>query len=167
MKKMTKKKLPESSDLHIDTNNLEQEWVNQPALYYKYAVELAEARKDLDEAKSELDLVKAELDTVIRVDPEKYGVDRITEAAISNAVLQQQEYQDAVESYNKAHHSMRVLDAMVWALDHRKRALMKLVELHLANYYSEPKAPPRVEEFMEESVKASIRSKGRKGKKGG
>jgi hypothetical protein len=47
-------------------------------------------------------------------------------------------------------------------MEHRKKALENLVHLHLANYYSSPKAPNEDKEKVQEMTKKVVRSKGRK-----
>jgi len=164
---MSKAKYRDSDDidvLRIDEHNLEKEWVWQPSLYYKYATKLADAENRLDEAKADLECTKAELDSDIRSNPDSYGITKVSEKAIENCVPQQEAYQKALEQYQKANHLVRVLKAMVTSLDHRKRALTSLVELHLANYYSEPKLPRDnlSKEALEEQSKRSIRSRARR-----
>ena len=49
-------------EMEIDENALDEEWVEQPSLYFRYASMVADARRDLDQAKANLDLTKAEVD---------------------------------------------------------------------------------------------------------
>jgi len=162
MAKRPHKKVDESSVLQIDEHNLEVEWVRQAGLYYRYAEEAAQARRQFDEAKAEQDVTKAELDQAIRSDPEEYGLERVTEAAISAAIPQQSSYQRCVEEVNGAQHAMRIADAMCRALEHKKAALTKLVDLHLASYYAEPPKPDDPDGVMEERATKSIRTRGQR-----
>lgn len=156
----------ERSVLEIDRYNLEKEWTGQAALFYRYGIELAEARLEADGAKAELDVTKAELDASIREDPEAYDVVKVSETAISNVILQQPAYQLALDELNTATHKVRLLEAMTKALEHRKRALTDLVTLHISNYYAEPQVRKELKgaakEAFEEEAKAHIRSRGRR-----
>lgn len=131
--------------LEIDPHRLDEEWVNQPNLYYDYASHLADARQAYEDAKNNLELVRAELDKAIREDPEEFGVEKVTEKAVESAVILEDEYQAAQKQVNYSRHTMDVAQAAVGSLDHRKRALEKLVDLFLANYFSEPKRKSKEE----------------------
>jgi len=124
----------------IDINNLDKEWINQPKIFFKYASELADVRRRLEEAKAELDVVKASLDKAIRENPASFGLpEKITETLISNTIIQQSEYQEALKIYRIRKHKVDILQAAVTALDHRKSALERLVSLHGQNYFAAPK----------------------------
>lgn len=151
----------EESFLAIDEYNLEREWINQPQLYHRYAEKLAKARLRLDEASASLEVITAEEDKAIRMDPETYGIDKVTEGSVKSTVLLQENYQDAVEAVNKCKYDVAIMQAAVTALDHRKKALEKLVELFLADYFSSPKVKGGDREAMEEMTKSTIRKRAR------
>ncbi len=152
--------------LDIDENVLDEEWIGQPRLYFKWARRLADARIVLDTSKSNLDIVKAELDIAIRSHPEQYGLTKITEAVVATAMPNQAKYQSALEVLRHDKHSVDILSAAVTALDHRKAALGKLVDLHGQNYFSSPRAStPEAEESMREETKHKIRKKGQRARK--
>jgi hypothetical protein len=130
------------SFVEIDLDNLDDEWVNQPKLYFKWASKLADARQSLDEAEAEQELVTAELDAEIRAKPKKYKLgEKPTVQAIKAAILIQTRYTDAQQMVNACRHTLNHLQAGVNALDHKKRALEKLVDLHIHNYNSSPRLP--------------------------
>ena len=77
----------------VDLGHLEEEWANFPREYYKVAIDLAEARKDLDHAKRDKEVVVAELDKAIRTAPEQFDLtEKLTEKAIENAIKLQRRY---------------------------------------------------------------------------
>ena len=147
-------------DICVDENALDQEWVLQPRKYFRYAAKLADARRDLDQSKTEVELVKAELELAIRSNPEKFDLQKVTEAAVTATVLSQAEYGRARQAALDAKHTVDVLEAAVTALEHRKRALEGLVQLRLANYFSSPKAPEGDREGMAEMEKRLVRGRG-------
>ncbi len=175
---MSKKKMTERTMtpeiLHIDKHLLDEEWVNQPKLYFEYAAELAQARLELEEARAEFDVVKAETDLAIRSDPADYDLpEKTTEVMIGKALILTEEYANAQEAVFTAKHRVDILSGAQTALDHRKKALENLVDLHGRNYFSSPNIDTRhmeseetekfkknVEEIENEKVKA--RNKKRK-----
>lgn len=143
--------------VEIDPLALDREWVNQPRLYLQFASELADANRELDEAKSNLDIVKADLDQNIRSDPEQFGLDKVTEASITSTLLTQPEYKEAMTLLIESRHKREILAAAVAALDHRKKALEKLVDLHMSGYYASPRASGDSREAMSEVERKSTR----------
>jgi len=151
--KTEKSKVNDEFDFfNLDKDRLDEEWVNQPLLYQEYAIKLANARAKHEQAKTELELVTAELDSQIRGNPSVFGIEKTTEGAISNTILLQKEYKTAVNDMLELKHTMDVLQAVVYALDHRKKSLENLVELRLADYFSSPQTKSNgSHEQMEES----------------
>lgn len=162
-----KNKIDPERDFQIDENNLDSEWIGQPRLYFRYASGVADARRDLDECKSDLEVTKAELYRKISgcEDPAVYGLKKTTEAAIASAIVEQDSCREAQGAVVEARHRLDVLSAAVAALDHRKTALTKLVDLFLANYFSNPKASPGSKDRMDEVEKDSVRRRGRRSKR--
>lgn len=146
----------DQSIFSIDQLQLDKEWSKQSKLYFDWAEQLAEARTAYDKQESVFEVVQAELDKKIRAEPEKY-VDKATEASIKNAIILQPEYQDADRILRKKKHDMRVLEAAVTALDHKKKALEKMVDLLLSNYYSDPRPPKGMEDRVSGMEKRTIR----------
>ena len=149
-------------DLTIDPYRLDEEWVEQPEKYREVAEMTALARKEWDEAKAQLELTKAELADAIRANPEKYGLGKVTEAALTAKVIQQSAHVDAMDEVIDKRHAMDVLQGALAAMDHRKTALSKLVDLHLASYFSKPKASEGAKEQMDEAEKHAVRGKVRR-----
>lgn len=152
-----------TSFLQIDPLRLDKEWLGQPELYYQHAENLANARREVDEAKAALDVVAAETDNDVRRRPERYKVDKVTESTVKAAVLRSSAYTAANTQYLEARHRMDVCQAVVTALEHRKRALTMLVELQGRNYFADPAvtATPEVRDAMAEKSKAHVRTRGR------
>lgn len=159
---MSKSKKQAPSDLdksfvEIDELQLDKEWIGQPRVYLEFAEMCADAQRDWDIAKSELEMVRAELDTAIRSDPESYGLGKVTEKGVENAIPAQTEYQDAVREVIRAKHKRDVMAAAVTALDHRKKALEKLVDLQLSGYFATPRASASSREAVEDMGRRNVR----------
>lgn len=126
--------------LAIDLSQLEKEWQAQPELYEEYAHKLADARLDLEEEEAKLKVLVAEWDQKVRNKPAKYKIEKESEAAYKNAVAGRPEIQEQEKIIRDGKHRVAILQAAVTALDHRKKALEKLVDLHGQNYFSAPRA---------------------------
>lgn len=129
------------NDLKIEPMALDVEWLEQASLFMKYSREAIKQRSILDRKKIELDVVKAELDTAIRTNPEKYGISKITEAAISNTILQDARFKVVQEELLGLHHDLEILEAAVQAFNQRKVALENLVKLCGQQYFAGPREP--------------------------
>lgn len=144
----------------IDSANLDEEWMMQPKVFLKYSLKSAEARETFERAKAKLDVARAELDLMIRKDPETFGLEKITESAITNTILLQPEYKEALEEVHTSQHAYNILQATVQALDHRKRALENLVDLHGMQYFAEPQANRAGRGAVEDISKRKSRRRG-------
>lgn len=133
--------MPKNDDsefLHYDEHSLDAEWQRQAPLFHRYAVKLADAKNRYAEAKAEFELQEAELSRAVRATPERYGLQKTTEALIEATVKVQQEYQSALRAMNKARHDVDVVQAAVDALHHKKAALENAVSLWAKNYFATP-----------------------------
>lgn len=141
----------------INPNQLDREWVEQPKLYHEAALELADARRDLEEAKRERDVVRAEVALDIRTNPKKYGLEKVTEATIAAAVPTTSAVKMSEANVIDFKHAVDIHSASVDALEHKKRALEKLVALRLADYFAEPVEPKGAEGLAAEETKRRVR----------
>lgn len=128
-------------DIKIDENSLDIEWLQQPKLMLQYAQHAAYCSRELDAAKEAVNLVKAELDREIRTNPEKYKISKITETAVANTILEQDEYKIATEEVTLKKYEFDIARAVVQALDQKKTALENLVKLFGQQYFAGPKVP--------------------------
>jgi len=150
--------------LKIDPLRLDKEWLGQATLYFEYSQQLADARKEADAAKVEMDLTQSELELKIRENPTKFGLkDKPTEANIKAAIPSRPRYKEAQAVYFNARHKVDVLTGAVVAIEHRKRALTMLVDLHRCGYFADPKnsASADARESMAEEHKKAARSAGK------
>ena len=145
----------------IDKNLLDDEWLGQPKLYFNWAIQLEDARADFEEVKAAFDVVKAEVDLEIRTTPDAYDLVKATEKSIAAALIVQPEYEEAQQKVFTAKHRVGILQAAVTALDHRKKALEKLVDLHGQKYFATPRASEQSREAVERIEKLAARGKKR------
>ena len=128
-------------DIRIDETSLDVEWLEQPAKMLKYVKHAARMRMELDQAKESLDVVRAGLDKEIRTTPEKYGIEKVTEGAVSAAILLHPKYQNANGMYLETKYEYDIASGAVRAFEQRKDSLENLVRLHGQNYFAGPKIP--------------------------
>lgn len=134
-------KLNYEQDLHIDDNALDLEWLGQPTLMVKYIQGQASARREVDRLKEKLNVSKAELDREIRLSPDKYGIEKITESVITSTIIIQDEYKKLVKELIDAQYELQMMQGAVAAIDQRKQALENLVKLYGQQYFAGPKMP--------------------------
>ena len=145
----------------IDKNRLDDEWLNQPKLYFRWAVQLEDARDALESEKAKFDVVKSELDLAIRTKPDDYDLPKVTDKSVAAVLITTSDYKEAQQSMFEAKHRVGILQAAVTAMDHRKKALEKLVDLHGQKYFAQPRASEISKEAMDEVEKKSVRRKTR------
>ncbi len=139
--------------LRIDQYSLDTAWLAQPMLYYQWSKDYAEAVAIRDKTKQFVELARAELDLEVRKNPDKYGLDKATEAGIGNVILTLPKYQDALKAHQEAVYDVNVLSGAIEAINHKKSALDNLTRLFLSGYWAEAKkAPAEMREKMEKKV---------------
>lgn len=137
---------------NIDDLDLWSEWMKQPAMYRYFATMAEDANTEADRLESKVKVVDAEIDSEIREWAEKNG-SKVTEKSVASDVINNSKHKEAVEKAIQARHDARVLNnAVVRSLDHRKKALEKLVDLELNGYNSTPKEPRNMKGTMKEKV---------------
>ena len=133
--------MPEELNLAVSPNNLLEDWQTQATMMYTVGEQLADAQQEEDECRAELAVVAAEVDQAIRANPGKYNVAKVTEAAVAAAIPATQEHQAATKALRDARYAVRIAQAAVNAVQHRKSTLQGMTELWLRQYYADPKSP--------------------------
>lgn len=154
---------PESV-FQIRGHRLDEDWLSQPDTVYEYCTRLADAKKLLNEAKSDLEVVEAETDRDVRLHPSRFGIDKLSENRVKNAVILTPQYKKANKEVIHRQHEVDVLQAAVTALEHKKRALENLVHLHSMSYFSKPRTNEDSYESMREEQRARVLNKRKKEK---
>jgi hypothetical protein len=157
-------------DVTIDPDALDVEWLGQPGLIFKYSKKSAEAQIILSNAKESLELCKATLDRKIRTNPEKFGIEKITETVVANTIIAQSDYAEANKEYQEAQFEVNIIRGVMDALNNKKSALENLVKLHGQNYFAGPSIPRDLSKEWEtkekqDSINSGIASKFGKSKR--
>lgn len=145
----------------IDPDNLDKECIRLPTDYLKYAHRAAEARRDVEEFKCELDVVESELMAKVRMNPNNYGMEKPTDKGITAAVIALPKYTAALDKLNTAKHKADITQAVVWAIEAKKKCLSMMVELHGLGYFANVKVSRAGKEVIEDMTQ----NKSRRGKK--
>ena len=124
-------------ELTIDKHNLDVEWINQSKVFAEWGEELVYAQERTDKAKANLDLIKAQIDSKIRAN--NIG-GKTTESQILNMIIQDSEYQKAIVEHIEAKKQEGIIEIARKAFEfQRNKALDRLTDLFLSNYWAEPR----------------------------
>jgi hypothetical protein len=129
------------TDKTIDPLQLDVEACQQPDLFFKWARQSVAARGEVDRTKLAVDVAEARAEAAIRDNPEKYGLMKVTEAAISAAVKIHPKCIEAQDHYLRAREVAGLLDAAREAMEQKKRMIEILVTLHGQQYFAGPSIP--------------------------
>lgn len=145
--------------VQINEFALDKECLNLAADYLYFATRSADLKRDVQELESAKEVAEAELSKKIRDEPNVYGLEKVTEAGISAVVLTRKEYKEAQKKVFEARHQLDVCQAAVSAMEHKKRALTLLVELHGAGWHASVKVSKEGREAVDEQTKRNVRSR--------
>lgn len=160
-----KSEIDYEKDVSINEDALDIEWLIQPKLMLKYTQHEAEMKRNLEEAKSNLDILHADLDKKIRTEPEKFGLDKITETAIKNAIQSTTKFKEAQEEIREAEYEVNMAVAAVRSIYGKKEALENLVRLFGQQYFAGPSVPRDLsEEWKKEQKQKESNKKVKMGK---
>jgi hypothetical protein len=124
-------------DLKIDKFRLDDMWENHPSLFADIYEKEIDAQFERDKAKEKLDLIRAELDQSIRSSCAGAN-EKITESSIANRIILDKNYQEANGKFLDSVRIAKQIAVGREAFEHRKKALEKLTDLFLSNYWSTP-----------------------------
>jgi anthranilate phosphoribosyltransferase len=147
-------KCPENVlEIHLD--RLEEECQSLPKLLFLWGDKLAQAKRDARNAKNYLKLLAANMAKEIRENPKDFGLEKITEAALEQTVLVQEQYAQALADHSEAEHEEDVLLAFVIALKEKGEQIGNMTKLHGQMYWSKPDTSGLKEEERQQATKAS------------
>lgn len=130
-----------SKDLQIDPDALDVELLKQPGLFMRYCELSAQAKLALDREKENLDVLRSEMRLQIAGDPEKFGLVKVTEAAIDAVITIRKEYKEAQFRVAEAKEKADLAASAVRAFEMKKDSLQDLVRLCIAGYFASPSVP--------------------------
>ncbi len=140
-------------DVSIDESALDLELLHLSSLTLKYNIHLANCRLAMDKAKDRMEFVRAEIMSKMRKNPDDFKIGKVTEGALSEALLQQKEYKAEQQAFNSARYDYEVAQAASRSMQDKKTALETLVKLHGQNYFSAPNLPHNLDREWEKKTK--------------
>ena len=145
------------SDIEINENDLQKEWIAQPSLYMKYSELLVDAQENERNAKENIDVVKAQVDLKIREsEPEDHGLKKFTDPTLKSLVDTHEKVKASKKEYNKKRKEAALMQAVVNAMDHRKKALEYLSRFHLSGFNCYPKLDEMDEKIFKDNVRKKV-----------
>jgi len=138
-------------DLEINPNELDVQASMQAEIYFKWAEKAVKARERLDRAKFQLEVSQATLSSQARVDPDSFGITKVTKTGLDAAVKSHPDYVEAYEEYLKAKSSSALMDKAADAMEQKKRMIEVLITLHGQQYFAGPSVPRNLSEAWKEA----------------
>lgn len=148
--------------LSVDELSLDKDWSIQARLAKKWHLKLAQARDKLDTAKDQLEYIKSKLTVDIREDPASFGLRKATDKSIEAATVIHDRFQSAKEEVRQAKKEVGEIEAVTTAIEHKKKALEKMVDLWTMGYFSEPRASSNSRETLTDLEMRRLSTRGRK-----
>lgn len=147
------------TDLAIEPDALDLEWLRHPQKYMHYAELCAISDKKVKKLKKELDVLSAQIDNDVRLHEGK-----TTEAMIKSKITLDPRYQAKTDELIDAQYESDIYTAAVRSFEHRRSSLENLVKLYAGQYFAGPKEPKdiRREESIRDRALIKERDKARK-----
>lgn len=141
---MSEVELDYKEDLLIDINALDEEWLDQPNLFMRYAEASAQAEKELRRMHEKVKTIRSEL--VFKAFSEGTVKIKDKEAKVVGSVAEayyriNPDYRKAKQELIRCEHTTEVLRGAVSAFHQRRAALERLVMLHGQQYFAGPNVP--------------------------
>jgi hypothetical protein len=111
--------------VEINPTDIDSELIRMAALYSRFGIVAAKARRQRDAAKSGLELVEAKLDKALR---DKFAAagEKVTENKIRSELVLQPAYVNAVNELNEANSIMTVAETTLSSLEMKRDMLVQL-----------------------------------------
>jgi len=125
------------SRIMIDKFALEEACQDQPDLFREVGELYVSFKSEAKRLKDEVEYTRAEFQQKIRSNPDRYGLTKVTEAALSAAILLQDELNAIQKEYLEAEELASTLNIFLSSVEQRKSALKDMTSLYIYNYYSD------------------------------
>src|ERR1700734_889691 len=158
-------------DRSIDPKQLDVEAVALPDLIGDWGREAIEARYRKEALELQLSRLESDLETKVRRNPEKYGIEKVTDKSISAKVKTIASYTEVEDQILEATRTFGHFDMAMKALEVKRRMLEYLGDLHGKLYFAGPEIPrDLISEagiYREAARSGALYRQGEKGRKGG
>jgi hypothetical protein len=141
----------------IDRDQLDVEIYGHSELYEEWAQELAKAEAAEAQWEAYLSVVKADTLLAVTRNPKLFKLDKTNIPAINAIVTSHPDVTEANDKVLAARAKVKMIQATVRALEHRKTMLTKAADLELMGFHSVPKPSAESRKVLEEGGKRSAR----------
>jgi hypothetical protein len=122
--------------LKIDGNNLGEECLGQATLYDNIGNLVSEIKRDARTAKDTMEFVAARLKKDARQNPGKFGIAKITEASLDEAVKTHDDFRAEQQKYTEAQYLADCAAVLLTAAEQRKSMIKDSVSMAIHQLYS-------------------------------
>jgi len=128
-----------NENLQIDPSQLDEEWLQQPLLFDQAQQEAADCLERRDSIKSQQVWLESDRANYLRYAFDKEGFAKIpAQGVVDDWVTKQPEVDVCRKELQEAQMDLVRANNYVESLQMKKRALEKLCDLHISNYFSVP-----------------------------
>lgn len=124
--------------LQIDTAHLDTELQRAASDHWEWSIKLSNAKAEMAAAENTLKLWKCRLSQKIREAPIAYGLSKVTEASLEEAVFAHADTQLHLETIRAAQGAIDKIAAITFSLTTKRESVNDLVRLHLQGYFMTP-----------------------------
>ncbi len=124
------------TSLKIDGTKLGEECLGQAVLYEQIGQLVADIKRTARTAKDTLDFTEARLKKEARQDPGKFGIPKVTESALDEAVKTHEEYLSAQKEFGDAQYLADCANVLLTSAEQRKSMLKDAVSMSIHQLYS-------------------------------
>ncbi len=139
-------------ELHIDIYNLEKECAMHSGLFHQVAMVASKVGLQLARAELLVKELKAEIATDIRSNPEGYGITKLTEGQVMEAIDSSEFAKEARQMRAQFGYLKNRADSLVQAFEHKRSMLNNEVQLYMSKL-SEPNVQARRNYVQSEIMK--------------
>ena len=152
MKKSEVDKIDYKKDVSIDRNSLHHECIRQPQEMAKYVKLHSQAMFDRDKIKRELSVSRAETEKDVRMNPETYEIEKVTESAVKAAVDSDEEVKIKENALIESQYAVSLLGGALESFRDRRKALEGLITLLTMGYWNiEPRPGKEDQRSLEQA----------------
>lgn len=138
-------------DVKINQDDMDGEWIKQPALYVYWATKYAEALAVKDRIWLEKRILKANLYKNAKAISEGTGK-KITDTGIDAEIRSSPEYKEISLKLIDAEEEVNKLDAIKWALQNKMKALENLSKTDEAGFNMKDSFSEEIKSKVENSI---------------
>lgn len=142
--------------LRIRFDRLHEDAAEQARLMRAWSSKLALADKKAKLAKRKARVVRAELSKVVRQAPGKYGIAKVTDTAVEDAVIQMTTCKEADQEQIEMEYQRDMLKAMVMSIHERGEQISNEVKLFGQQYWAKPAVDPETYQEMTRHDRESV-----------